>query len=391
MSLLPEWFEFQVPGKIVFGANSVEGIGREMDMAGGSKVLLVTDPGVEKAGLAKKVILGMESGNSRVAGIFTEVPPESEVRAVQECYEAAVEAGADSLISIGGGSVIDTAKATAILMLEGGDLLDHQCSNYLPSDNLFPHIAVPTTAGTGAESTSIAVIKDAAQQLKITYKGARLAPRMALLDPVLTGSLPPDLTASTGFGALAHCVESIHSLGCEPLSDGLALHGIKLIAGNLEKALYNPDDMEARGNMLIAANLGGISSTNAYSGIVNAVAHAVNGRFGVPHGVANAVVLPAGMALNLKFEGVQERYLMIAEALGVVINESDEEAAIGKAIEFILDLRERAGLPTRLRDVGVEKSGIEGIARDALADGSMIFNPAIPELEDIVGLVEKVY
>lgn len=391
MSQLPEWFEFQLPGKIVFGANSVDGIGREMDMAGGSKVLLVTDAGVEKAGLAKKVILGMESGSSEVVGVFTDVPPGSEVQAVQECCEAAVDVGTDSFISVGGGSVIDTAKATAILMLEGGDLVDHQCADYTPGESLFPHIAVPTTAGSGAESTTVAVIKDSAQKLKITYKGANLAPRMALLDPVLTESLPPGITASTGFCALANCVESLHSMGREPLSDGLAIHGIRLIAANLEQAVNEPGDTEARGNMLIAANLGGIASANAYPGIIKAVSHAASGRYGVPHGVATAIVLPAAMALNLKFEGVRERYLLIAEALGIDIHATGEEKAVGKAIEFILELRECTGLPTRLRDAGVEKGGIEGIARDALADRSMIFNPAIPELDDVLGLVEKAY
>lgn len=387
---LPEWYEFHFHGRVVFGADSVDGIGREMDMAGGSKVLLVTDTGIEKAGLAKKVILGMESGNSRVAGVFANTPLDSEIQTVQECCKVAVEVGADSIVSVGGGSVIDTAKATAILMLEGGDLLDHQCTDYIPSENLFPHIAVPTTAGSGSESTSTAVIKDNGQQLKITYRGRKLSPEVALLDPMLTESLPPDLTASTGFSALAQCIESVHSIGYEPHTDSLALHGIRLIAANLETAVREPGNMVARGNMLVASNLSGIASTNTYPGIINALSHAVNSRYGVPYGVANAILLPSCMAFNLKFKGVREKYVMVSETLGIDVGKADNEPDVGNAIEFILELREKTGLPARLRDAGVDKNGMKDIARDILADSGAKLDPAISE-NNIIDLVKKAY
>ncbi|MCJ7653508.1 MAG: iron-containing alcohol dehydrogenase, partial [Actinobacteria bacterium] len=254
-----EWFEFQVPTKVVCAEHCVDSMGTEMDKVDGTKALIVTDEGVEKAGLVQKVIDGMESGGSKIVGVFNEVPPNSEVKIVEACYKKAKELKADALISVGGGSSIDTAKAAAILMAEGGELLDHQSAVYVPSGPLPPHISVPTTAGTGSEATFAAVILDKEQQLKLIFQGPELAPTAAMLDPVMTVTLPPLLTASTGMDALTHCIEALHSEMHEPICDGLAVHGIKLIAKYLPIAVKNGDDIEARTHMLIAANMGGIA------------------------------------------------------------------------------------------------------------------------------------
>ncbi|PKQ27887.1 MAG: NAD-dependent alcohol dehydrogenase [Candidatus Anoxymicrobium japonicum] len=388
-----EWFEFQIPSKIICAEHCVDSIGMEMEKVDGSKVLLVTDKGVEKAGLAQAVIDGMESGNVEVVGVFNEVPPNSEVKIVQKCFEAASSNGADSLVSVGGGSVIDTAKAAVILMIEGGDLLDHQSAVYVPSGAVPPHIAVPTTAGTGSESTFAAVIADHEQKMKLIFQSPELAPTVAMLDPTVTTTLPPHLTASTGIDALTHCIEALHSEMHEPICDGIALHGIKLIASSLPRAFKDGSDIEARTLMLLSANMGGVAFSNAFVGIIHAMAHSVGGKFGIPHGVANAILLPYGMEFNLRYveEGIPAKYKMVAESLGLDVRNDDDETAARKAIEHIRKLNLELGLPQRLSEVGLPEDGLEAVTEDAMIDGCMFNNPGEPEFDEVLELYKKAF
>lgn len=388
-----EWFEFQLPGKVICAEHCVDTIGTEMDKADGKKVLIVTDEGVEKAGLVQNVIDGMESGKGEIVGVFNEVPPNSEVQVVQACYEKARESKADALISVGGGSSIDTAKATAILMVEGGDLLDQQSAVYMPSGPMPAHISVPTTAGTGSESTLATIILDKEQRLKLIFQSPDLAPAVAMLDPVMTVTLPPPLTASTGMDAMTHCVEALHSEMHEPICDGLALQGIRLISKCLPAATKNGDDIEARAYMLLAANIGGIAIANASAGIVHAMAHSCGGRFGVAHGVANAILLPYGMEFNLSLmpEVVAPVYRMAAEALGLDVAKHDDVTASKKAIDFLRNFTVELGLPQKLSEVGVPEDGLTFVSEDAMLDGSMFNNPGEAELGQVLDLFKQAY
>lgn len=393
MSNLVEWFEFQVPGKVICALQCVDSIGAEMDNIGGSKVLVVTDEGVENAGLTGKVIDGIDSGSAEVVGVFNGIPPNSEVQVVQRCYDKAKEAGADCLVSVGGGSVMDTAKATAILMVESGDLLDHQSAVYTPSSPMPPHIAVPTTAGTGSESTFAAVIADHEQELKLIFQAPEMAPNVAMLDPLLTTTLPPGLTASTGMDALTHCIEALHSEMHEPICDGLALHGIRLITSYIARATADGGDVDARTYMLIAANMGGVAFANAFVGIVHAMAHSIGGHFGTPHGVANAILLPYGMEFNLQYvdEGIPASYRRVAEAIGLDVASDDDDTASRKAIDWLKELTVEIGLPQRLREVGVPEDGLEAATSDAMIDGCMFNNPGDPEEEEVLELFKKAF
>jgi len=384
-----EWFEFQVPSKVICAEHCVDSIGTEMDKIGGTRVFMVTDVGVEKAGLTEIIMEGMESGGAEIVGRFNEVPPNSEVKVVQRCYEKVKEAGADAFISVGGGSVIDTTKATTILMCEGGELLDHQSAVYTPSVPMPVHISVPTTAGTGSESTFAAVIADEEQKLKLIFQAPDLAPTVSMLDPVMTKSLPPALTASTGMDALTHCIESLHSEMHEPITDGLAIHGIKIITKYLVRSFKDGDDLEARTYMLIAANLGGVAFANAFVGIIHAMAHSVGGHFGVPHGVANSILLPWGMEFNMRYEDVPGEYRMVAEALGLEVAKDDDLTASRKAIEYIKSLTLELGLPQKLSDVGVPDDGLDAATDDAMIDGAMFNNPGDPEYEEVLGLFKE--
>lgn len=386
-----EWFEFQVPGKVICAEHCVDSIGTELEKVGATKVLIVTDQGVQSAGLCDVVIEGLESGTAELAGIFNEVPPNSEIKIVQKCYDMAKANGADALISVGGGSVIDTAKGATILMVEGGDLLDHQSAVYTPSAAMPPHIAIPTTAGTGSESTFAAVIADHDQMMKLIFQGPELAPTVAMLDPVMTKTLPPHLTASTGMDALTHCIEALHSEMHEPICDGLALHAIRMITEFLPRAVKDGSDLEARTFMLIAANMGGVAFANAFVGIVHAMAHSVGGKFGIPHGVANAILLPYGMEFNLRYveEGVPEKYKMVADAMGIDVRDDDDDTAGRKAIARLKELTAELGLPTKLGEVGLPEDGLDAVTDDAMIDGSMFNNPGEPEYEEVLELFRQ--
>jgi alcohol dehydrogenase class IV len=388
-----EWFEFQMPGKVICAEHCVDSIGTEMDKACGNRILIIADEGVEKAGLVRHVIDGMESGNGEVVGVFNEVPPNSELQVVQVCYEKALELEADALISVGGGSSIDTAKATAILMVEGGNLIDHQSAVYMPRGPLPPHIAVPTTSGTGSESTYIAMILDKDQQLKLRFQTPELTPTVAMLDPVMTITMPPLLTASTGMDAMAHCIEAIYSQMHQPISDSLGLHAVRLIARYLPVATRNGDDIEARTYMAIAANMAGMAFANSSTTIVHAMANSVGGHFGVPHGVANAILLPYGMEFNIDFmqQEVAPQLRMVAEALGLDVSGDDDLQASGKAVEFVKRLTVELGLPRKLSEVRVPEDGLERVSRDAMLDSSIFNNPGEPELEQVVDLFRKAY
>lgn len=386
-----EWFEFQVPGKVICAEHCVDSIGAEMDKIGGTKALLVTDEGVQKAGIDKAVIDGMDSGEVEIVGTYNGVPPNSEIKVVHACWEEAKKAGADCLISVGGGSVIDTAKATTILMTEGGELLDHQSAVYTPSAAMPAHISVPTTAGTGSEATFAAVIADHEQMMKLIFQGPELAPSVAMLDPTMTLTLPPGLTASTGMDALTHCIEALHSEMHEPICDGLALYAIKLIAEYLPRAYKDGSDIEARTYMLIAANMGGVAFANAFVGIVHAMAHSVGGKYGIPHGVANAILLPYGMEFNLRYveEGVPAKYKMVAEAIGLDVRDDDDVTGARKGIDFIKDFTKDLGLPQKLSEVGLPEDGLDAVTDDAMIDGSMFNNPGEPEYEEVLDLYRQ--
>ncbi len=388
-----EWFEFQVPGKIICGEKCVETVGLEIEKKGGKRALIVTDKQVEDAGLVDLVKKGMESGKCEIAGIFDEVQPHSEIKIVQKCYEFALENKADCIISVGGGSTIDTAKAVAILMVEGGHILDHQSAIYMPSAPLPLHISIPTTAGTGSESTFSASILDEEQKLKLTYKSPELVPSVALLDPIMTTTLPAHLTASTGIGALSHCIEALHSESRQPLCDSLAHQGIRLISQYLPVAFEEPDNLVARGYMIIAANIGGIVFANVCGGMIHGIANALGGRFKVPHGIANAILLPLCVEFNIENcpEKVAGASRGIAEDFGTDTRKYDDVAAGEKALDHIRHLISDLKVSATLSEQGVKAEALEGTARDAMADGCMSNNPKEPDLDEIMEILKRAF
>jgi alcohol dehydrogenase class IV len=384
-----DYFEFQLRPRVIYRPGLVGEIGEEIARMRVGRAFIVADAGVERAGLLDPLLAGLK-GQVEVAGIYTDVPANSSVSAVERGAAQARDAGADVIVAIGGGSPIDTAKAMRILLTEGGSLLDYQGYNLLTRP-LTPMVVVPTTGGTGSEVTSWAVIRDEAAATKIPFSSPFLAPDLALLDPQMTLTLPPVLTAATGMDALTHAIESFVGTNSNPITDSLGLQAIDMISNNLRAAVYSGGDLEARGNMLIASCIAGIafSSGGGSLGIVHAIAHSVGGVFAVHHGTANSIVLPHGMRFNST--AVPNRYSRIARAMGVNAGGRPEQDVIEDGVAAVAQLALDCGLPMRLRDVGVPEDALPAIADTALGDVAIFTNPRPATADDILAVARNAW
>jgi alcohol dehydrogenase len=379
-------FVFRLPTKILFGPGTAKEVGMEVDELRGTKALIVTDRDLVKTNLVNIVRKAL---GTRGVGIFSDVTPDTGVHIVNAGSEYGRALGADILVSVGGGSAIDTAKGMAICLTKGGRLEDHAGLNMVGSP-LLPHIVIPTTAGTGSEVTYAAVIKDHDQKRKLLFADNYLVPNVAILDPNMTVGMPKSLTAATGMDALCHCVEAIHSMQREPIVDGLAFHGIRLVKEFLPRAVQNGEDTVARGQMLIAATIGGASFSNAQLGLVHALAHCIGARFGVPHGVANSILLPHCILYNL--DACPDRYSQIAETMGKEVRGMEPLKAAEQAAIAIWEFTKAIGMPQTLKEVDVEEPGLAQCAHDALMDGTIVYNPKpIFDPDEILKVYRKAF
>jgi alcohol dehydrogenase len=362
-------FVYRNPTKIVFGQGAVKDIAYEVELLLGKRVLVVTDRDLAGSEMVDRVVKSL--GRYHV-GTYAEVVPDTGVDIVDKGGAFGRELGADTVVSVGGGSSIDTAKGIAILMKEGGQIRDYAAQFNALTRPQTPHIVVPTTAGTGSEVTYAAVIKDHERKQKLLIVDNYILPNTGILDPELTIGLPARLTAATGMDALTHAIEAIHSEQHEPIADGMAMHAIRLIHAYLPRSVQDGKDLHARGQMLIASNMAGVAFGNAQVGIVHAMAHSVGARFGVPHGVANSILLPHGMQYNLDS---CPRYVLAASALGIALEGKTPEEVGQAAIEEVKRFSKLIGMPQRLREVKVPEEGLRDVAELTLYDGSLVYNP----------------
>lgn len=391
--MLPEFYQFHHPTKVIYGEGLVNDFAHELEELGVKNYFIVSDQVLSSLGLIEQIKTGLEEAGFTITGEFYDVPQDASVEAVNGISRQATDSGAEGLIAIGGGSVIDAAKAANFVFSEGGDLIEDYSGAATLTRPLKPFIVIPTTAGTGSENTLVAIIYDVANKTKLAFSDKYLLPDLAVLDPVMTQSLPPGLTASTGMDALTHAVESYLGVDSSPHSEALAVAAIKYIFKYLVRATQKGDDLEARGGMLIAANMAGSSFSHSMVGCVHAMAHAVGGLTRVPHGVANAILLPHGMEYN--FEESKEKFAALAPVMGVdVTGKSINEAARG-AITAVRDLGRQLNaldaLPVRLRDAGVPEESLSTIAEAAVEDGSVIYNPREVVAEEILIHLKNAY
>jgi len=380
-------FSVYQPTRVVFGDGTVGELGLECKRLGIERAMVVTDRVLrERTDVVARVEKAL---GARLGGIYDGVIPDTGVEIIDDGARLARERGCDGLVSVGGGSAIDTAKGMAIVMTEGGSIRDHQGASRL-SRRQTPHIAVPTTAGTGSEVSLYIVVKDARAHEKMHFMDDRIIPDAAILDPSVTLAMPAQLTAATGMDALTHAIEAYTSVNKNPIADGLALQAIKLIARFVPAAVATPSDKIARGQMLIAANIAGLAFNSTGVGLVHAMAHVVGARHGVHHGTANAICLPHVIRFNADELG--SCYRDVAEALGVDARDLGDEMAGEAAAQAVAQLNTRIGLPPRLRDVGVPEGDLDACAEGSLSDGAIVYNGKFAADKDLVlGVYKNAY
>lgn len=368
-------FEFSNPRveRIVFGRGIIRKVGEEVSRLGASRAWVITSPSVGRTPLLDQVREGL---GSRCVEIFKDVQPHSPTDVIAEAAEGVKKARADILISLGGGSSIDTAKGIAALLAEGGPLPRFGVRFTPPNRKevppllapKLPHIAIPTTLSGGEYSYSAGITEGGR---KYIVADPKLAPRTVLLDPEAARTVPPKLLAASGMNALAHCVEAVYSTHTQPITQAVCLAGIARLSRYLPHAVTHPEDLDALGEVQVGACLAGMGVYSAWTGIHHAIVHVIGGRFKVPHASIHALVLPYAMRWNL--DGTAEAHAEIGRAMGIEAA-SDEEAATA-APEAVMEMNRKMGLPLRLRDLGVPWDGLKLLAEDALGDYSVYTNP----------------
>lgn len=383
-------FIFNCPTKVCFAEGSSSAVAEHLADLGAKSPFVVTDEFLLKNKITDTAVNALEERFGKV-GIYSEVPPDSDLDCINKVAKMAKDAGADSVVAIGGGSVIDTAKVVNICLSLGGDILDHQGLNAIET-KLLPLIVIPTTAGTGSEVSYVAMIKHHEEKRKIVFGSKFLAPDIALLDPLMQLSLPAKLTAATGMDALTHAIESVV---CEitgsSFSDALAIEAARMIFKWLPIATADGGDIEARSNMLVASCMAGSAFSNAGVGVVHALAHSTGARFNTHHGLTNAIFLPHGIRFNQSAAAV--KYAQLSRQLGFSKTLDDNEGT-ATLIDSVENLLKQLNLPSRLELIGVPKlseSELEAWANDAVDDPSTMFNPKELTVQDAIEIYKRAY
>lgn len=375
-------FSFELPTKIVYGVGVTKRLVDVIKDEKWKRLVLVSDEGVVRSGLLQQVYDLLEAHQLKWT-LFDRVEPNPKDYNVQQGTEMARQFGADALVAIGGGSPIDCAKAIAVVSRQGGAVRDYEGPGKIGPDVL-PLIAIPTTAGTGSEVTFSSVITDSSDKYKFSIKDARIAPQVALVDPEMTLTMPPELTAATGMDALTHAIEAFTAKASEPLADAAALYATELITAHLRNAVIRGDDLEARAGMLLGSVLAGIAFSHSDVAAVHCVAEALGGKYDAAHGVCNAVVLPAVMEYNMEY--CKERYARIAGAMGLTYEDVDDGAR--QAVRAVQQLAADVQLP-EFSSLGVQKGDIEELAVNSFKNGSNIDNPRPMAKDDYLSLFQR--
>jgi acyl-CoA reductase-like NAD-dependent aldehyde dehydrogenase/alcohol dehydrogenase class IV len=382
---LPKYI-YNCPTKINAGHGSLASVAKEVVDLGGTRVLLMTDEGIVKAGLAK---LAQDALSDFCVGVFDNIPQDTDLETVDAATEMARQLKVDCIVSVGGGSVIDTAKAVCVTLKNGGCCNDNISWARL-NEPQTPHIVIPTTAGTGSEVTWAAVIKNKVAGRKSYIIESRLAPNVAILDPRFTMTLPPGLTAGTAMDAMTHAVEALTTITTNPISDGHALHAIRLIKENLPIAVKDGKNEAARLNLAAASTMAGCAFTISFVALAHAMAHTVGMLYNVPHGVACGIMLPKVMRFNV--DHATDKLALIALQLGVNTFKMDKREAALAAADEIEKLMKSVGHPMRLRDFGVPEDGLEACSMHAAGDPVSLYNARpVSSPQEILELYKQVY
>lgn len=368
-----------VAPEFVFGTGALNLAGRYAKNLGGTRILLVTDKNCIMYGLAGQVIDSLREAGLQWA-VFSDIHPNPCVEEVMEGARVYREEGCNLIVALGGGSPMDCAKGIGIVSSNGGYILDFEGVDNVPSP-CPPLICIPTTAGTSADVSQFAIIRDTGRKLKIAIVSKAVVPDVALIDPDTTVSMDPALTASTGIDALTHAVEAYVSNASSPVTDLHALEAIRLISSSLEGAYLRPGDLDARARVMMGSLHAGLAFSNASLGAVHAMAHSLGGQFDLPHGLCNALLLRHVTAFN--FDSAPGRYAKIVEALGYETAGKSPAEVKSLLFEGITRVQRSVNLEMSLHAIGVSENDLYLLAEKAITDPCMVTNPRQISVRDL--------
>jgi alcohol dehydrogenase len=381
-------FSFTGAAKIVFGAGSFKKLAEHVRMLQGRCPLIVLDKNLAAVGFSRTVTDVLDGSGLRLS-FFEQAEPEPRLELADEGAKAALKGKCDLVVGIGGGSAMDLAKAIAAVAGNKGKAADYLGLNKVPGPGL-PTIMVPTTAGTGSEVTFTAVFVRRDLKKKEGMNSPFLYPAIALLDPELTLTLPPGPTATTGLDALCHAIESYTSIQASPMSEMISLEAIRLISDHLRTCVHNGGNLEAREQMLLGSLYAGLGLANAGVTAVHSLSYPLGGKYGVPHGLANTLLLPHVMAFNLP--GNLEKFAVIADAMGELADDLPLREAAWQAVEAVNALIEDCGIHQTLADLDIPQDVFPELAKTAMTVARPLQNnPRKLTLEDAIEIYEDAF
>ncbi len=369
-------FNFSTCTRIVFGSGALEHVGKIAESFGGRRILVISDAGVVAAGYTARVISSLEICGLN-AHLFTDIAQNPTTQHVDEAFAFAQPFEVDLIVAIGGGSSIDCAKGTNFLLTNGGEMADYWGTNKAKK-SMLPLIAIPTTAGTGSEAQSFALISDAKTHRKMACGDPKAAPAVALLDPDLTLTQPATVTALTGIDAIAHAVETWVSNRRNPISQLYSKEAWRLLSGNLPKVFEDPSGLEARSAMLLGAHYAGIAIENSMLGAAHSCANPLTAHYGIAHGAAVGLMLPAVIRFNA------------VEVSQLYTELSPHQPGPNQLAEYIEQLMEDAGLPLRLCGHGIDRKILPELAQEASLEWTANFNPRPVTAKELLEIYECV-
>ncbi|OLO29002.1 alcohol dehydrogenase [Alkalihalophilus pseudofirmus] len=379
-----------MPRAIFYGRESLKMVGKEAHSRG-THALIISDQIMESLGYVNDCITHLKESNVSYT-TYLDVNTEPTDIFVEQALDLLKEKECDLVIALGGGSCIDTAKAVAVLATNGGDISEYMGNKRLASENPLPLIAIPTTAGTGSEATDVTVITNTKNDVKMMIKQTAFLPEVAIVDPLLTVSSPKKVTAATGVDALCHAIEAFISRKSHSFTDNLALSAIQLIFENIRSAYENGDDLEAREKMALASMQAGVAFSNASVCLVHGMSRPIGALFHVPHGVSNAMLLPA--VLEYSKEECIDRLAQIGAVISPDLKSIAKEEIANYVVSEVKKLCVDLNIPN-MKQWGIDQQALDKVvqkmAKDAIASGSPANNPKVPEEHEVVELYYRCF
>ena len=385
--MLNQDFELYMPTKVIFGAGKSKTTGEIIRSLGGQKVLVVSDTGVIGANLLDGILSSIEGTGLRYR-VYSDVGHEASLAQVQEGLKVLQAEESDILLSVGGGSVMDTAKGIGCLATNPGDLRDYEGPEKYPNPPL-PTVAVPTTAGSGSELSFGAVISDDERNYKFSVRSSMQIPKVALLDPELLKTTPPKLAAATGMDALSHGLEAYVSKWSNPMSDAYCRQNFYLVGRYLRRFVSDPGDVEAASGMLLASSMGPMAFNVARLGLVHAIGHALGAKFKLPHGVVCALLMPQVMKFNLA--ACSDKFADIAMGLEGTVKDGSAMERAQAAVSAVESLMADIGIRADFSSYDITDELVARIADETLGSGMQLTNPRDCDKEDIVDILNGLF